>query len=439
MKKLLLGVVGALLLSPVVMNAQKCGHEGFLKKIKANPAMEAAYEQYKGLAELKDKVQAKSTKSTATIYIPVVVHVVLTAAQQTTIGGTAGIIKRIDSQLVVLNRDFQAKNADSTKIPAIFKPLYGNANIVFSLAHRKPNGTSTNGYEIITTAQPSFDGTGGTVPAGSGYSCSDVKHISTGGADAWNTAKYLNIWVCNFDDASLLGVAYPKYMVTDFGLTPTELGVVVNYRAFGKRSAVSDSYITGIDKGRTATHEVGHYLGLLHIWGDDAQCVDDDGVSDTPLQADNNFNCPVQTTVMANCNSTPGGEMWMNYMDYVDDACMVMFSKGQVTRMLNTYPGTLTSDPTIFQWPTDVNTVEMDNEFNIYPNPTNGKININFATVPASLNKITVTNTVGQRVYEQNAANTDIYNIDMTSMSKGVYFVQCHFSEGVVTRKIVLE
>lgn len=438
MKKLLLGVAGALLLTPVVADAQKkCGHEALVEKIHANPSMHAAFEQYKQLAQLKDEAQAKSTGSTATLEIPVVVHVVLTTSQISQIGGTAGIVKRIDSQMVVLNRDYQKRNADSTRIPAVFKPLYGNANVVFKLARRKPDGTTSTGYEIVTTTQPNFDGTGGTV--GSQFACSNVKYSSSGGAASWNTQKYLNIWVCAFDDNSLLGVAFPQYLVTDFNMPSNEKGVVVNYLAFGKRSSLSDSYLTGIDKGRTTTHEVGHYLGLQHIWGETSNCTGDDGVGDTPLQADANYGCPGQTTVYANCNNSVGGEMWMNYMDYVDDGCMVMFTNGQVTRMQNTYPGTLTSDPSIFEWPTSVNTVEVDNKFDIYPNPSYGKININFATVPASLEMITVTNTVGQKVYEQKAANTDIYNIDITGMSKGVYFVQCHFSEGVVTRKIVVE
>lgn len=440
MKKLLLGVAGILLLNPVVDAQKKCGHDNLIEKITSDPKLNAAFEEYKALAQLRDQAEAKSTGSTATYNIPVVVHVVLTQGQINSIGGTAGIQKRIDSQLVVLNRDFQKMNGDSTKIPAIFKPLYGNANISFGLAHRKPNGTSTPGYEIIVTAQPSFDGTGGSV--GSQFACSNVKYASSGGANAWNPAKYLNIWVCAFSSSSLLGVAYPQYLVdAPFFLTPDEKGVVVNYQAFGKRSSISDLYIGGIDKGRTTTHEVGHYLGLQHIWGQDATCdpTKDDGVNDTPLQDDQNFGCPTQATVYANCASSAGGEMWMNYMDYVDDGCMVMFSKGQATRMQTTYPTTLTSDPTIFWWPSEVSNVEVNNQFDIYPNPTNGKININFASVPASLEKITVTNMVGQKVYEQNAANTVIYNIDITGMSKGVYFVQCHFTEGVVTRKIVVE
>ncbi|MBL7719081.1 MAG: T9SS type A sorting domain-containing protein [Flavipsychrobacter sp.] len=442
MKKLLSGVAFAALLTPLVAGAQKkCGHEYLMDKIYADPGMRATYEQHKKLAILKDEAAAKSTQSTAAYEIPVVVHIVLNQSQINSIGGTQGILKRIDSQLVVLNRDFQKMNGDSTRIPAVFKPLYGNANILFSLAHRKPNGTSTPGYEIITTSQSAFNGLGGTI--GSQFACSNVKYTATGGAAAWNTAKYLNIWVCNFTDNQLLGIAFPKYLVTDFFLPAEEMGVVINYQAFGKRTiptVTNDPYISGIDKGRTTTHEIGHFLGLEHIWGEQPNCSDDDGINDTPQQDDANGGCPGQNTVYANCTSSAGGEMWMNYMDYVDDGCMVMFSKGQVTRMHTTYPSTLTPDPSIFQWPTELLSVELENQFDVYPNPTNGKININFATAPGTLQRIEVTNVMGQKVYEQNATpNTAIYNIDISDKSKGIYFVQCQFSEGKVTRKIVVE
>ncbi len=439
MKKLLPGLLGLLLLSPTLSGAQsiRCGHEKLMQRLESRPDIMQAYLENTQAAAKKVEAakQSKSTESTATYKIPVVIHVVLTAAQQASIGGTAGIIKRIDSQMIVLNRDFQKKNPDSTQIPAVFKPLFGNANMEFVLAKRKPNGQSTNGYEIITTTVSAYDATGGTT--GAQFSCSDVKYTSTGGAAAWDATKYLNIWVTNFSQTSILGIAAPRTFVS-WGFPITEVGVVVNYRAFGKRSSVSDLYINGIDKGRTTTHEVGHFFNLEHIWGQDDDCSDDDGVGDTPKQDDANYNaCAPQ--VLANCTGSAGGQMYMNYMDYVNDGCMAMFSVGQVTRMHTYYPSALTSDPNLFYWPTDVAQVELENQFDIFPNPTNGKININFANVPESLKNITITNVVGQKVYEQNAANTTIYNIDITGMSKGIYFVKCHFAEGMVTRKIVLE
>lgn len=439
MKKLLPGLLSILLLSPALSYAQgiRCGHEKLMERLDSRPDIKQAYLQNIQEAALKAEANknAKSTKSTATYKIPVVIHVVLTAAQQANIGGMPGILKRIDSQMIVLNRDFQKMNPDSTQIPAVFKPLYGNANMEFVLAKRKPNGQSTHGYEIITTTTNSYDATGGTV--GAQFSCSDVKYTSTGGAVAWDPTKYLNIWVTNFTQTSILGIAAPRSFV-GWGFPIGEVGVVINYRAFGKRTSMSDVYISGIDRGRTTTHEVGHYFNLNHIWGDDDDCSDDDGIGDTPRQADANYTaCAPQ--VLPNCTSSPGGEMYMNYMDYVNDACMVMFSNGQVTAMQNFYPTTLAPDPTLFQWPTEVAQFEIENQFDIYPNPTNGKININFASIPESLQSITITNVVGQKVHEQNAANTTIYNIDMTGMSKGIYFVKCHFAEGMVTRKIVLE
>ena len=143
-----------------------------------------------------------------------------------------------------------------------------------------------------------------------------VKSSTTGGDDAWNTSKYLNIWVCNLGN-SLLGYAqFPG------GPTSTD-GVVILYTAFGRTGNV----VSPFNKGRTATHEVGHWLNLRHIWGD-ANCGND-FVNDTPTQQTSNAGCPSYPHIT--CSNS--GDMSMNYMDYTNDACMYMFSTGQSNRM----------------------------------------------------------------------------------------------------------
>ena len=136
-------------------------------------------------------------------------------------------------------------------------------------------------------------------------------------ATRWDATKYLNLWACSLSGGVLGYAQFPG------GSTATD-GVVILNSAFGNTA-------TGpYNKGRTATHEVGHWLNLRHIWGDDGgACTGSDLVSDTPNQGAENYGCPLATK--ASCSN--GGDMFMNYMDYTDDACMFMFSAGQKARM----------------------------------------------------------------------------------------------------------
>ena len=145
-----------------------------------------------------------------------------------------------------------------------------------------------------------------------------MKRTANGGDDAWNSTQYLNLWSCNMSGGILGYAQFP-------GGTASTDGVVILYSAFGRTGTVSAPY----NKGRTATHEVGHWLNLRHIWGD-ANCGSD-LVNDTPTHNTANYGCPTYPH-LSTCTGTPT-EMTMNYMDYTDDACMYMFTTGQSTRM----------------------------------------------------------------------------------------------------------
>jgi hypothetical protein len=244
-----------------------------------------------------------NAKINALVTIPVVVHVVYnTAAQNITDA-------QVQSQITILNNDFRKLNADRTLVPAGFASLAADAEVQFCLAQRTPTGAATNGIVRVSTTTTSFT------------TNDRVKSSSTGGSTAWDASRYLNIWVCNLG-SSLLGYAqFPG------GPASTD-GVVCNYTAFGNTGTAQAPF----NKGRTATHEVGHYLNLFHIWGDDGTaCTGSDQVSDTPNQADANVGCPSFPQV--SCSNGTNGDMFMNYMDYSDDACMYMFTTGQKTRM----------------------------------------------------------------------------------------------------------
>ncbi len=235
----------------------------------------------------------------AVITIPVVIHVLYNTSVQNITDA------QILSQMDVLNEDFRLLNADHVNTPSVFAGLKADCEINFVLAKRDPNGNATTGIIRKSTTVTS-------------WSSNDyVKYSSRGGDDAWPAGSYLNIWVCNLG-GGLLGYAqFPG------GATATD-GVVIGYNYFGRTGTLSAPF----NKGRTATHEVGHWLNLRHIWGD-ANCGND-LVDDTPTQQTSNYGCPSHPKITC---SNVNGDMFMNYMDYTDDACMFMFSAKQKLRM----------------------------------------------------------------------------------------------------------
>jgi hypothetical protein len=235
--------------------------------------------------------------------IPVVVHVVYQNQDQNISD------RKVLSQLDVINRDFNLKNADTVLVPNIYQSLKGNVQIQFALAKTDPQGRACSGIQRIQTNVASF-------------TFDDrVKKTIEGGSDAWPSDRYLNIWVCNMQSPVLGYSSFP-------GENPQNDGVVVDFMAFGK---VEDRF-RDFNLGRTLTHELGHYFNLYHIWGDQPGCTATDSIADTPVQNNSTTGCPQHPRV--SCNNS--GDLFVNFMDYTDDRCMVMFTEGQKGRMLQT-------------------------------------------------------------------------------------------------------
>lgn len=254
------------------------------------------------------RLSRMSVAKLTSVTVPVVIHVVYKKAAHN-IGDT-----QVTSQLDVLNADFGATNPDIPKVPAPWTSLVGNAKIKFKLAKVDPSGKPTSG---IVRTKTSVDGF---------VQDESVKQSAKGGSDAWDTTKYLNIWVCDLS-GGLLGYA-------QFPGGPPDLdGVVIRNTAFGCVGIAEAPF----NLGRTTTHELGHFLKLRHIWGDTEDCSGSDLVSDTPRQQLPNYNEP--TFPHVSCNNGPNGDMFVNYMDYVDDHVMFMFTSGQVGRMRATLSG----------------------------------------------------------------------------------------------------
>jgi len=241
--------------------------------------------------------------------IPVVVHVIYHAdnAQVENVSD-----EQVQSQIDVLNEDYNTNNENILDVPAIWQPLVRNSKIKFVLANTDTNGNYTNGITRTAT----------NIPTAFSIFDNRIYSQADGGQNAWNSNYYLNIWVCDLENNVLGFAAFP-------GSIPNSDGVVINYKAFGRFKNTKAPY----NYGRTATHEVGHWLNLIHIWGDDnGGCSNDDAIADTPKQANSTTRCPSYPKTDA-CTDTAPGIMYMNYMDYTDDQCMSFFTNRQVERM----------------------------------------------------------------------------------------------------------
>ena len=277
-----------------------------------------------------------------------------------------------------------------------------------------------------------------------------VKKSAAGGLDPWDNQKYLNIWITNLIDGSgnssnVLGYGYSPNYAAMLNV-PDETGVVLSYGAVGTKKSLNDFFIPGATLGRTLVHELGHFFNLWHIWGftqvGTGDCNDDDDVSDTPIQSGANQSC-VYPQIKANCKSTAGGEMYMNFMDYTGDNCTVMFTKGQATRMqAQLAPGGksfgLTQNPLLFEYPTNINDIEATSNISVSPNPSTGIFNVALTNIE-TFRGIDVYNTMGQLVKQVTAAGSEIYDVDLSAMAKGLYTVHCRFEEGTVTRKVIIQ
>lgn len=343
------------------------------------------------------------------VTIPVVVHVVYN--NQTENISDAQIL----SQIEVLNADFRKRNSDFGIVPGAFSGVAADTKIEFCMAARTPNGQPTNGITRTQTDTLEFFGDNG------------VKSNSTGGVNGWDPHQYLNLWVCNLG-GGLLGYAqFPA----DLATSPLTDGVVIGYKYFGTNGAVTSPY----DLGRTATHEIGHWLNLRHIWGD-ANCGDD-FVNDTPTQQDHNYQCPNFPHIT--CSNGPDGDMFMNYMDYVNDNCMAMFTNGQKSRVQATMSGARNS----LRTSTGCRVVGIEeiawlSGLSIYPNPGEGLFHI-AGTIPAGEKvEMSVVNVMGQiiSINKNFTGNNDV--IDLSSLSSGIYSVKFSSASGYSsTKKIV--
>ncbi len=309
-----------ILIATSVKAQDRCGTFEYKTPLKRQQKVveDAAFEKWitqKSLSRRKAGAESMRTQ-TSTYQVPIVFHIIHNGEPVGT--GTNLSDEQIYSQLDVINKDFQRLNDDASLTPSEFLGVAGSMDIEFVLAKQTEDGLPTNGIVRVKGSQDEWQ-----------YSDYDVLKAHS----YWNADNYLNVWVSNVTDY----LGYTQFPVSDLpglGGSPDVAatdGIIIAFEAFGSSDDGNFALDNRYDKGRTLTHEMGHFLGLRHTWGDDGQCASTDYIDDTPTQSASTNICP--TTALPSCIDKVN-KMYQNYLDYTWDECMNLFTVKQVERMI---------------------------------------------------------------------------------------------------------
>ena len=414
MRSFFIGLLAASLVSnsPVIAQQACYSFDYQQRKLRDEPGLAIVANQVEQFIQTNGSSTALAVQTTSrgtpVITIPVVVHVLYNKASENISEGTIqGLIK-------TLNLCYRKLHPDTIKTPVRFAGLSADCEIEFKLAVSDPRQRATNGILRKYTAVSQWD-------------IDDrVKSSALGGDDPWDAKSYLNIWICN-------------------------LRYVSGYSSIPGDAAAKDGVVlAGGAMGKTVVHEVGHWLGLKHIWGD--QYCGDDGVADTPPQSTGTPGCP--SGIRISCNNGPNGDMYMNYMDVTGDACVNMFTQGQKQRMLALFkPGGLRyslfashglKEPLYQEIPLPAqDTVVVSDPETIpvllYPNPAIREITLDLGDTRQWVGKmISICNAQGLTVMQQ-TLHAKTQKIDIGQLRAGVYFILGKGSDGQVFKQKFLK
>lgn len=402
-------------------------HEAMLQQEEAHPGYMARVD------EIFERAKMHESQDRSEVYtIPVVVHVVYNTPEENLPDSV------IFNQIESLNADYRRLNEDAENLRDTFNTVVGDSFIGFELASVDPDGNPTTGITRTETDVESFFSI--TMSPAEG-----VKSTADGGIDPWDQDRYLNIWVCDmsvFGSVFLLGYATPPDGLPHWpedAVAGLSDGVVVQYEAFGSNNPNPlDAGGTVVDvRGRTTTHEVGHYLGLRHIWGD-GDCTAEDGVDDTPNAVDqSNQDCDIEkntcTDDILDLGDLP--DMVENYMDYSAETCQNSFTLGQIDIMRGVLEverfDLINENPALGLSDEAANTIELK----MYPNPSMGTVQFQFAGIGAY--QIDIISETGQ-VVEQFSTQPGATTASIGNLAKGIYWVRIANENATRTEKLIV-
>ncbi len=403
--------------------------------------------EFESWIENKTKFINYQKKLAAITNIQVVFHVLHTGQA---VGAGVNISQwQISSQMIALNQAFRKQGTlyNNWVSNTTFSNSAADCEIEFCLAKFDPSGNllAESGIDRINVTTK-----GWPLPP---YAPSSIELEQTiKPASIWDPTKYLNIWVVNFSDNTLGYAQFPTVPagtptigdLTNAGLSGDSNtdGLVIVYNCIGYSGNIHPQY----NKGATLIHELGHWLGVYHIWGDDnGSCNGTDYVNDTPNQASNTTNCPNQRgkKVIDKCTSTDQGINYQNFMDYTLDSCLAMFTQGQKERMMATLTycnnrKTLTKYVQCGQ----IGITQIDNlaqAIYIFPNPAKYEIKIQgLNTMPTNV-QIKIYNVLGEVILTQQEVNEHQNSIDVSTLSNGVYLIEIKVATQIITKKLVIQ
>lgn len=352
------------------------------------------------------------------IRIPVVVHIIHNNASGA-ISGSNISDEQIFSQMEVLNEDYRRMpgtpgyNTD---------PVGSDMEIGFFLANIDPDGHPTTGINRVYSSRRSFNILSETL------TISDLSY--------WDSNKYLNIWVTTLAGGYL---GYAEFPIGDYdGLEATDIderidGVFIDYRAFGRKTGSAESPYAF---GRTTTHEIGHWLGLIHTWGD-TRCGTD-YCDDTP-QAESANNTVVCTPRFSSCRGTTTRNMIENYMDYTVDSCMNIFTQDQKTRVraileISKRRQNLLANADIFE------TVSEPLVLKVLGNPVEGNsLDCKVLVNEAQDYKIEIFDDLGRLLFSEEYRNSlsRVVHIPKTRIGSGMRHLRLSSKGGQIDRRII--
>ena len=395
-----------------------------------NALFEQAMQEFKSLSQAKRRIEA----DTLYFEIPVVFHVLYNKTAENINDSS------IYSQLKELNDAFRKRNKDTSRIRAIFKPIAADVKIQFVLATVDPQGNASSGITRTYTNKTTF------AANQFGTYTTNMKYSVNGGKDAWDPTAYLNFWICNMEFPNYFGIVYgfatpptnaPNWNGT--GATKDtnsmESGVVLHYKIVGRNNPLAPiKYV----EGKAAIHEVGHYLGLRHVWGDGTNttgCTVDDGIFDTPNCRAQNASCsaPIPNTCTDASNDKP--DQTENYMDYALDGCAGMFTQQQAFMMRFVLNKLRTGLPyRMVKYDTIAEPIAPLEGLKLFPNPLQSGDNFSLQISGTSKQYfgVSIIDAAGKEVIQRSVKANLVHSMETSGLAQSVYFVIIRDQDGKI-------